>query len=161
MPAKLPTKDARSARLASEGGRLAVPLESFPSFSRSPVSRQLRLAHVSHVHPTLSHHSSFVQPHFSTPTPLFRAESHKPWSSSPTSTRNASQILHMFTVRPGTSKSTDHDSIELTTFRSNLQLTRGGPNDVTSYTSPALCEHQNNKACMSLRVTLANHKMHA
>ena len=65
---------------------------------------------------TLSHHFSLVQPYFSTPTPLFRAESHKPWSSSPTSTRNASQIFHMFTIRPGTSKFTDHDSIELTTF---------------------------------------------
>ena len=101
----------------------------------------------------LSHHFSLVQPYFPTPIPLFRAESHKPWSSSPTSTRNASQILHMFTVRPGTSKSTDHDSIELTTFRSNLQLTRGRPNDVTSYTPPALCEHQNNKACVVTRDT--------
>ena len=64
----------------------------------------------------LSRHFSFVQPYFSTPTPLFRAESHKPWSSSPTSARNASQTLHMFTIRPGTSKFTDHDSIELTTF---------------------------------------------
>ena len=158
MPAKLPTKDARSARLASEGGRLAVPLESFPSFSRSPVSRQLRLAHVSHVH------ASCPCPRFHTTLllcTLYRVEVHKLWSSSPTNIRNAPQILHMFTIGPGTSKSTDHDSPELTTFRSNLYLTREGPNDVTSYISPALCEHQNSKACMSLRVTLANHKMHA